>query len=68
MKGAKDTKTVIFPNTIRETSEEAFSKASVQSAVLNERLETIKSELFYGSKIKRITIPKNVTEIENCAF
>ena len=54
MKGAKDTKTVIFPNTIRETSEEAFSKASVQSAGLNERLETIKSELFYGSKSKGI--------------
>lgn len=66
--GTKDAKTITFPGTVRETSEDAFSYTSVQSAVLNERLETIGFGTFRGSKIKKITIPKSVTKINNCAF
>ena len=63
MEGSTGTKTVTFPNTIRENSEDAFSGTSVQSAVLNEDLEKIGVRLFRGSKIKKITIPRNVTRI-----
>ena len=41
---------------------------SVQLAILNERLEIIGPRMFCDSKIKRITIPKSVTIIEDCAF
>ena len=68
VKGAKDTKTVIFPSTVRESSERTFSYTSVQSVVLNEGLKTIGSEVFLNSNIKRITIPKSVTKIEYSVF
>ena len=41
VRGAVDIKTIIFPSTVRETSEDAFSHTSVRSVVLNEGLETI---------------------------
>lgn len=63
VEGPTGTKTVTFPNTIRENSKDAFSGTSVQSAVLNEDLEKIGVRLFHNSRIKKITIPKNVTRI-----
>lgn len=66
--GSKDTKTVIFPSSVRETSEDAFSNTSVQSVVLNEGLETIGVKTFCNNKIKRIIIPKSVTKIDGRAF
>ena len=68
VEGTVDIKTMVFPSTIRETSEETFSDTSVQSAILNEGLETIGEDIFCNSKIKRITIPKSITRIESEAF
>ena len=68
VEGAADIKTVVFPSTVRETLEDAFSNTSVQSAVLNEGLETIGVKTFCNSKIKRIIIPKSITKIDNSAF
>ena len=66
--GAEDAKTITFPNTVRKNSVYAFLDTSVQSVILNEELETIRSRVFYTSKIKRIIIPKSVTKIESSAF
>lgn len=68
VEGAKDSKTVVFPNTVRESSGWKVSCTSIQSVLLNEGLETFESKIFRNSKIKRIVIPKNVTEIEYSAF
>ena len=68
MKGAIDAKTIIFPSTVRDTYERAFSYSALQSVVLNEGLETLGEDTFCNSKIKRITVPKSVTKIEDRAF
>ena len=39
--GAKDVRTITFPNTVREVSDGAFADANLLSAVLNEGLETL---------------------------
>ena len=68
VKGARETKTVVFPNTVRENSERTFSYSALQSVILNDGLETIGPNIFCSSKIKKIIVPKNVTEIEDWAF
>ena len=68
VKGAKNAKTIIFPNSIRENFGTAFSYTSVQSVVLNEKLEAIGFKTFCDSKIKRIVISKSVTRISDFAF
>ena len=40
MRGAKDVKTITFPNTVRGALDGAFADTSLLSAVLNEGLET----------------------------
>lgn len=66
--GAKDTKTVVFPSTVRATSKETFSHTSVQSVILSERLKTISFAIFHNTEIKKITIPKSVIKIGDSAF
>ena len=40
-RGPKDTKTAVFPKTIREISADVFRYTSIQSAVLSEGLERL---------------------------
>ena len=63
MRGSKDTKTVIFLNTVREGSENAFSDTSLQSTILSEGLEMFGPRMFRNSKIKITTVPRSVIEI-----
>ena len=68
VKGTKDTKAILFPSSVREISEDAFSDTFVQLVVLNEVLEKFRSGAFRNSKIKKVTVPKGVTKIEDHAF
>ena len=68
MKGTTDAKTIIFPSTVRETYERAFSESVLQSVELNEGLKTIGEDIFCDSEIKKIIIPKSITEIDDFAF
>ena len=66
--GSKSAKTVTFPRTVRTCRGRKAFYLSSQSVVLNGGLETIGFRTFYNNKIKRIIIPKSVTEIDGRAF
>lgn len=66
---SKDTKTVIFPTTIREVPDNAFYSTLLRAAILNEGLETLAdSDAFSSTQIKSITLPSTLRTLGYKSF
>ena len=77
MGGAENTRTIIFPNTVRHVDTDSFKKyLSLQSVILNEGLERLRdyeddtyySGAFSGTQIKQITLPSTLKILGNNTF
>ena len=76
VKGPKETKLVIFPNTVRQTRAGAFAESPrLKSVVLNEGLEKLErpsddqhSGVFHGTGIEQVMLPKTLLVLGDKAF
>lgn len=62
--GARDAKTVAFPNTVREVQCDAFRGMRLRSVVLNEGIEAIWPDAFRESGLKSVTFPASIRKID----
>ncbi len=64
-----DLNTIIFPSTLEEIGESAFSFSDITSITIPERVTNIGKEAFvYSSSLKMISLPKNLTSVGARAF
>ena len=67
-RASENVKTVIFPRTVRNVLDNAFTHTHLRSAVLSKEVRTIEPRCFYSSEIERVVIPKGVEEIQENTF
>ena len=63
VRASENVKTVIFPRTVRNILDNAFTHTHLRSAVLSKELKIIEPRCFHHSGIERVVIPKGVEEI-----
>lgn len=73
----RDSKTITFPNTVREVCGNAFQGSPLSSAVLNEGLETLgeykdnwhdAQGIFCNTQIRCVTLPSTLEELGDATF
>ena len=67
-RASENTRTVIFPRTVRNVLDGTFRHTHLRSVILSKGLKIIKPRCFHNSEIERIVIPKGVEEIQENAF
>ncbi len=67
--GNKNLKSVNIPGSVRTIGERAFTGCeSLSNIGFSDEVQVIGEAAFYGTSLKSVTIPSNVTEIRNFAF
>ena len=67
-RASESVRTVIFPSTVKNVLDNAFTHTHLRSAVLSKELKVIEPRCFYSSEIEKVVIPKGVEEIQEDAF
>ena len=75
VRGARSSKTIAFPSTVRKVLDGAFLYTSVRSVVLNEGLETLgkylglrRAGVFSFTRLKQVALPTTVRALGNAVF
>ena len=76
-KASRGIRTITFPNTVREFSEDAFLGASLRSVVLGEGIEKLEGHkdcrsrpegIFAKTQVQQVTLPPMLRALGRCSF